>query len=91
MDAIQRDGRVRELIEGGVEAIAEEERSMLHAQEKGKLENTLREREREALEQLQEKIRNMEEAGSRRLQDSLASREARYGEEPPGATRSRGC
>ncbi len=48
---------------------------MLHAQEKGKLENTLREREREALEQLQEKIRNMEEAGSRRLQDSLASRE----------------
>jgi hypothetical protein len=75
VDAIQRDGRVRELIERCVEAIAEEERSTLHAQEKSKLESVLREREQQALEQLQEKIQSMEDASRRHLEDSLASRE----------------
>jgi hypothetical protein len=75
VDALKRDGRVRELIERRVEAIAEEERSTLHAQEKIKLESMLREREQQALEQLQEKIHGMEDAGRRRIEDSLASRE----------------
>lgn len=74
VDAIQRDGRVRELIEKSIETIAEEERSAIHAQEKNKLENVLREHERQALEHLQENMRSVEEASRRQLEDSLASR-----------------